>query len=41
MPGWVAKAGIAADILPLARLSDEIVQLVRGRGKAGEAKAVR
>jgi two-component system chemotaxis response regulator CheB len=40
MPGWVAKAGIAGAILPLARLSDAIIQRV-GPGKISEAKVAR
>jgi two-component system chemotaxis response regulator CheB len=40
MPGWVAKAGLAGSILPLARLSDEIIQRIGGRAKVSEAKVV-
>jgi two-component system chemotaxis response regulator CheB len=41
MPGLVAKAGIAGAVLPLAQVSDEIVQRVSGRVTPGVAKLVR
>jgi two-component system chemotaxis response regulator CheB len=41
MPGLVAKAGIAGDILPLADMSNEIMQRVRRRLSPSDARIVR
>jgi two-component system, chemotaxis family, protein-glutamate methylesterase/glutaminase len=41
MPGLVAKAGIAGDILPLAQVSNEIIQRVKRRLTSSDARIVR
>jgi two-component system chemotaxis response regulator CheB len=37
MPGAVAQAGLAEEVLPLGRLGPEILRRVR-RGQAGESR---
>ena len=37
MPGYVAQAGLADRVLPLALIADEIVQRVRAQKRPGDS----